>query len=84
MTAIQTTIFPPMRCQKLSIGASESFRCNASHQRQPSEPKGLPDSPEEPPAVYPGNLPGHFIKITLEKVHDLKRGDPAIEEEECP
>ena len=46
----------------------------------PSEPKDLPDSSEDPPGVYPGNLPGRFIRYTPEMVHYPRRRTPPLEE----
>ena len=46
----------------------------------PSEPRDLPDSPEDPPGVYPGNLPGHFLMCTLETPHNF--GGPSRHGEE--
>ena len=61
--------------QKLSIGASQSVRCNASTPRRPSE-RYLPDSHEDPPEMVPGKLPGHFIMYTLDNVHKLGEWTP--------
>ena len=44
---------------------------DATH--HPSEPRDLPDSPEDPPGVCPGNPPSQLVMYTVEIMHSFKR-----------
>ena len=41
---------------------------------QPSEPRDLPDNPEDPHMMRPGNIPGNFFMCSKETLQNLEGG----------